>query len=265
MPSSNPAFTSSAVFNGRAAAPAAVSAEQLQELYGRPSATPVETDRMSYEDTIVKTVIAFVFVAAGAVVGWILPVLALPAALVGFVLALVNIFKKKPSKALVLSYAAVEGVFLGGITAILELLYPGIAIQAVLATASVFGVTLALFASGKVRASAKATKVFLIAMVGYALFSLINFGMMMFGATTDPWGMRSWTIPGLGIPLGLVLGVLVVLLAAYSLVLDFESIKQGVEQGAPRRFAWRAAFGIVVTVVWLYIEILRLIAILRGE
>ncbi len=263
MASSNPAFTNSPAFNSQRAIPAAVSAEQLDELYGRPSATPVETDRMTYEDTIVKTVVSFAILLAGAVVGWIVPVLALPAALIGFVLALVNIFKKKPSKALVLSYAAFEGVFVGGISHMFENFYDGIIVQAVVGTLVVVGVTLALFTSGKIRASKKATKIFLIAMVGYAVFSLINFGMMMFGATTQPFGLRSMEI--FGIPLGVILGILVVFMAAYSLVLDFDNVQQGVRNGAPRVYGWQAAFGIMVTVVWLYLEILRLLAILRGS
>jgi len=77
------------------------------------------------------------------------------------------------------------------------------------------------------------------------------------------FGLRSMEI--FGIPLGVFLGILVVFLAAYSLVMDFESIQAGVEQGAPRVFGWQAAFGLMVTVVWLYVEILRLLAILRGE
>ena len=194
-----------------------------------------------------------------------MPFLTIPAAIVGFVLALVNIFKKKPSAGLVLAYSAVQGIFAGGISAIFEAMpqYSGIAIQALLGTAAVFVVTLLLFRSGKIRASKKATKVFLIAMIGYAVFSLINVGMMLFGATDNAFGMRSAEI--FGIPIGLILGVLVVLLAAYSLVLDFDQIKTGVENGAPRMFAWRAVFGIVLTVIWLYIEILRMLAILRGE
>jgi uncharacterized YccA/Bax inhibitor family protein len=263
MASSNPAFTNSPAFSSQRAIPAAVSAEQLDELYGRPSATPVDTDRMTYEDTIVKTAVSFAILLAGAVVGWIVPVLALPAALIGFVLALVNIFKKKPSKALVLSYAAFEGVFVGGISAMFESFYDGIVVQAVVGTLVVVGVTLALFTSGKIRASKRATKIFLIAMVGYAVFSLVNFGLMAFGVTQDQFGLRE--IPFLGMPLGFWLGILVIVMAAYSLVLDFDNVQQGVRNGAPRVFAWQAAFGIMVTVVWLYLEILRLLAILRGN
>jgi uncharacterized YccA/Bax inhibitor family protein len=91
----------------------------------------------------------------------------------------------------------------------------------------------------------------------------VNFGLVVFGATESMFGLRSYEI--FGIPLGALLGVLIVLLAAYSLVMDFESINAGVENGAPRVFGWRAAFGIVVTVVWLYVEILRILAILRGD
>ena len=270
MASSNPAFSRSPAFSSGAVVKSTqfsqqnLSAGQLDELYGRPSAGPVETERMTYEDTIVKTVVSFGILLVGAAVGWFIPILALPAALIGFVLALVNIFKKKPSPALVLSYAAAQGVFVGGISMFFDAQWSGIVVQAILGTLVVVGVTLALFASGKVRASKRATKIFLVAMIGYAVFSLINFGLMIFtdiGAEAGSFGVRSIEI--FGIPLGAIIGVFVILLAAYSLVLDFDSIKTGVEQGAPRVFAWRAAFGIMVTVVWLYMEILRLLAILR--
>ena len=243
--------------------PATAAEPDLDELYGRPAATPVETDRMSYEDTIVKTVIAFAILLAGAVVGWMVPILMIPGAIAGFVLALVNIFKKKPSRGLILAYAATEGLFVGGISYVFNGMWDGIVTQAIFGTLGVVAVTLALFASGKVRATPKMTKIFLIAMVGYAAFSLVNFGLMTFGATDDGmFGVRSVEIIP-GVPWGAVIGVLVVLLAAYSLVMDFEAIKAGVEAGAPRVYGWQGAFGIMVTVVWLYLEILRLIAIFR--
>jgi uncharacterized YccA/Bax inhibitor family protein len=274
MASSNPAFNNSPAFSSQSKVAAklvkpvvlpastdGMTAEQLTELYSRPSATPIETERMTYEDTVIKIVISFVILLAGAAVGWAVPVLFIPAAIIGFVLSLVNIFKKKPSRGLILTYAAFEGIFVGGITTFFESRYPGIAIQAVLATFVVVGVTLALFASGKIRASRRATKIFLIAMVGYAVFSLLNFVLIATGVQSSMYGLRDVTI--FGIPLGVVLGIVVILMAAYSLVLDFDSIKTGVERGAPRVYGWVAAFGIMVTVVWLYLEILRLIAILR--
>ncbi|MES2094373.1 MAG: Bax inhibitor-1/YccA family protein [Actinomycetota bacterium] len=271
MATSNPAFNRSPAFSSNrdiasnmkaGPAPQNMTAAQLTDLYSAPSATPSDTDRMTYEDTMVKIVVSFVILLVGAAVGWFIPVLALPAAIVGFVLALVNIFKKKPSPALVLSYAAVEGIFVGGITVFFETRFPGIAVQAVLGTLVVVGVTLALFVSGKIRASKRATKVFLIAMIGYAVFSLINFILIATGANSDAFGLRG-SVQIFGIPLGVILGPLVIIMAAYSLVLDFDSIKTGVQRGASRIYGWTAAFGIMVTVVWLYLEILRLLALLR--
>jgi uncharacterized YccA/Bax inhibitor family protein len=274
MATSNPAFNRSPAFSSNRdvvaklqSSSASVKTEnmtaaQLTDLYSVPSATPSDTDRMTYEDTMVKIVVSFVILLVGAAVGWFFPVLALPAAIVGFVLALVNIFKKKPSPALVLSYAAVEGIFVGGITVFFESRFPGIAVQAVLGTLVVVGVTLALFVSGKIRASKRATKVFLIAMIGYGVFSLINFILIATGVNSDAFGLRG-TVLVFGIPLGVILGPLVIIMAAYSLVLDFDSIKTGVQRGAQRIYGWTAAFGIMVTVVWLYLEILRLLALLR--
>lgn len=270
MASSNPAFNNSPAFSARASKAAelvkpelngGMTAAQLTELYSQPSATAAQTDRMSYEDVMIKIVSSFAVLLVGAAVGWFVPVLALPAAIVGFVLALVNIFKKKPSPALVLSYAAVEGVFVGGITMFFETIYPNIAVQAVIGTLVVVGVTLALFTSGKIRASKKATKVFMIAMIGYLVFSVLNVILMATGVNTDAFGLRS--APIFGIPLGVILGVLVIVMAAYSLVLDFDMIQTGVKRGAPRVYGWTAAFGIMITIVWLYLEILRLLAILR--
>ncbi|ALE05090.1 hypothetical protein AL755_05655 [Arthrobacter sp. ERGS1:01] len=241
------------------------SAEQLQDLYNKPSATAGQTGRMTYDDVIIKTVLTLALVLAGAALGWIVPVLMLPGMIVGLVLGLVNSFKKQPSPALILCYAAFEGMFLGGLSGFLEGLYPGIVVQAVLGTLSVFVVTLVLFRNGKVRATPKLTRFFIIAMAGYALFSLINLGLMLFGATNSPWGINSMHIPGTNIPFGLILGLLAIGLAAFSLIVDFTSIEQGVKNGLPAKYSWTAAFGLTVTLVWLYVEILRLLAILRGN
>lgn len=263
---SNPAFSNSPAFSNRGAlAPVPqLTGAQLEELYVRPAATPEQTDRMTYEDTIVKTVSLFAVLLVTAAVGWFIPALALPAALVGFVLGLVNSFKKQPSVPLIVAYAAAEGLFVGGISRIFESnpSWSGVVVQAVMATLVTVGVVLALFASGKVRASKRATKIFMVAMIAYAVFSLINLGLMVFGATNNPFGLYGATL--FGIPLGLLIGVLAVLMAAYSLVLDFDFIKRGVEGGAPRRFGWQAGFGLMVTIVWLYVEFLRIFAISRN-
>ena len=264
MALSNPAFNTPA-FTQRGSTVAVPSSTQLDEIYNRPAAGPAQTERMSYDDVIVKTVVMFVFLLAGGAVGAFVPGLMLPALFVGLGLALVNIFKRTPSPVLILAYAIVEGVFLGAISFTLESVpnLEGIVLQAILGTLIVFGVTLALFASGRVRATKRATKVFMIAGIAYGVFSLINLGLQLTGVNQDPWGLASASIGG--IPLGFIIGPLAILMAAYSLVLDFTSVKNGVESGAPRNLGWKAAFGLVLTIVWLYVEMLRLLAILRGN
>jgi len=255
---------------------------QLEGMYAAPAAGAIETDRMSVEDTVWKTVGLFGILLVTAVISWVwtlggsmqavygAPSTMVPTivgALGGFVLALAVIFtsRKKVRPALIFAYAAFEGLFIGGISAFFETMYPGIVMQATLATVAVVGVTLALFASGKIRASKKMTKIFMIAMIGYLVFSVLNMVLMWTNVlpAEQAFGLRSATI--MGIPLGLIIGVLVVFMAAYSLVMDFDQIQQGVRNGAPRKFGWMGGFGIMVTVVWLYVEILRMIAIVRSN
>jgi uncharacterized YccA/Bax inhibitor family protein len=255
---------------------------QLEGMYAAPPAGAIETDRMTVEDTVWKTLGLFAVLLVTAVGGWIWTMSSVTPAnpnpnmtpwivgmLGGFVLSLVVIFtsRKTLRPALIFAYAAFEGLFVGGISAYFEMIWEGIVLQATLGTLSVVGVTLALFASGKIRASKRATKIFMIAMLGYLVFSLINLGLMWFGAdiASGPFGVHSEPSFLLGIPWGILIGVFVVIMAAYSLVLDFDNIQQGVRNGAPRKYGWLGGFGIMVTVVWLYIEILRIIAIARGS
>jgi uncharacterized YccA/Bax inhibitor family protein len=243
--------------------------DQLQDMYNRPAAGPADTGRMTFDDVIMKTAACLAMVVAGAAVTLVVAqglasLLMIVGALGGFVLALVNTFKKQPSPALILAYAGLEGLFLGGLTRILDGLYPGVGLQAVIGTLSVFAVTLVLFKSGKVRATPKAMRFFMIAIIGYAVFSLINLVMMWTGAVDSPFGLRT-SVEILGIPLGVFIGLLAIGLAAFSLIMDFTSIEAGVRSGAPQRFSWTAAFGLTVTLVWLYVEIIRLLAILRGD
>lgn len=243
--------------------------DQLQDMYNRPAAGPADTGRMTFDDVIVKTALCLGAVIAGAGVTLVVAqglasMLMIVGALGGFVLALVNTFKKQPSPALILAYAALEGLFLGGLTRILDGMFPGVGLQAVIGTLSVFAVTLVLFKSGKVRATPKAMRFFMIAIIGYAVFSLVNLVMMWTGAVDSPFGLRT-EVEIFGIPLGVFIGLLAIGLAAFSLIMDFTSIEAGVRSGAPQRFSWTAAFGLTVTLVWLYVEIIRLLAILRGD
>lgn len=223
---------------------------------------------MTYDDVILRTLGCFAAVLAGASV----PVFLLPGAAMGlmflglaggFILGLINSIKREPVPALIIAYAVSEGLFLGAITQVMDAMYPGIALQAIVGTLAVFAVTLVLFKSGKVRATPKAMQFFLIAMIGYLVFSLVNLALMLFGVLDDPWGLRGIEVAG--IPLGVIIGLFAVGLAAFSLIVDFTHIEDGVRAGAPQRYSWNAAFGLTVTLVWLYIEILRLLAILRGK
>jgi uncharacterized YccA/Bax inhibitor family protein len=217
---------------------------------------------MTMENTMKKIVSLFGILLVGAVIGWFVPILFIPAAIAGLVLGLVNAFKREPSVPLIISYAAVEGIFVGGISSFFEQVYPGIVVQAVLATLVVTGVTLALFANGVVRATPKLTKFFLVAMLSYAAFSVINLLLMVTGVTQGMYGLRSVEV--FGIPLGVFIGIVAVLLATYSLIMDFTFIQNGINNRVPEKYGWTASFGIMVTIVWLYLEILRLIGIFRN-
>lgn len=271
---SNPVFANNPYFKDPQQAGAAggtpVTAQQVEQLeasFAAPPAAPAQTGRMTYDDVIVRSGGLLAVVVATAAVAWFLfpgnLVVLVGGAIGGLVLGLVNAFRREPSPALILGYAAFEGLFLGALSAVFEAMWPGIVLQAVLATFATFAASLALFASGKVRVTPKFTRIVLVAMVGYLIYSLVNVGIMMFGATGTAWGLND-SVTIMGIPLGIVVGLVAVVLAAASLIIDFDAIKRGVERGVPARFAWQAAFGLVVTLVWLYLEFLRLLAIFRN-
>ncbi|NQX12014.1 Bax inhibitor-1/YccA family protein [Microbacteriaceae bacterium VKM Ac-2855] len=256
MASNNPAYGrpefSNRGYTGGVQDTRDVSADTLDQMYSRPAASSVDTDRMTVEDTLAKTALVFVVLLAGAAVGWFVPALLLPGALIGLVLGLVNAFKKKPSPPLIIGYAVFQGIAVGAISRIFESLYEGAVVQALLATAIVIGVTLALFMNGKIRTSPKLNKIFFIGLISYGVFALVNFGLSMFLGIN----MRTGFI-------GIVVGLIAVALATYSLVMDFEFIQQGVKNRAPRVYGWIGAYGVLVTVVWMYLEILRLVSIFR--
>ena len=219
---------------------------------------------MTMENTLKKTGILFIILVAFAAVGWLIlpPALLLPFVIAALIVGLVNSFKKEPSVPLIVAYSALEGVVVGLFSSYFEAQWPGVVWQAVLATLCVVGITLALFANGTLRATPKMTKIFLIAMFGYIAFSLLNFVLMITGVTSTAFGLRGVELFGF-IPLGLIVGVFAVILGAYSLVMDFTFIQNGVNNRLPQRYGWTAGFGILVTVVWLYLEILRMLGLVR--
>ena len=209
-------------------------------------------------DVMVKTGINLGLVAVGAAVAWYMPVLLLLGMVGGLVLGLVNSFKKKVSPVLVMAYALMQGMLLGGLSAVVDARYPGVAIQAVLATLVVAGTTLALFANGKLRATPKLNKIFMIGVIGYLAYGLISIlGAGIFGSALG-------SVSFFGIPLGLIVGLFAVALATYSLLLDFTTVSEAVEAGLPERESWRLAFGLTASLVWLYVEILRVLMYLAS-
>ena len=248
--------------------------DQLEAMYSRPAATGHDTGRMSMRDALnaitatlgVIVVVGFVVAVSPLVLGFIagdpglqagmlLTTAALVVGLIGgLITGLVNAFKKQPSAALVLAYAVFEGLLLGGLSGLMEFVYPGIALQAVVGTLAVAGTVLTLFHFGILRTSPRLNKIFMVAVVAYLLFGLVNIGYMFLMGQSLREGL-----------LGLAIGGIAVVLASYSLVMDFEDVQRASNAGVPRNYAWRCAFGIAATMVWMYIEILRIIAIFRGD
>ena len=254
-------------------APYGIDASQMgayEAAMNAPSADAVDRGRMTYDDVIIKTGITFGVIVVGAVLGWMTFTISMAAAvvlsgvatIVAFGLAMANTFMRITNPALVLAYAAFEGLALGAISAAFETRYPGIVIQAVVATLVVFGVTLALFASGRIRNSPKLARFTLIALVSFVVFRLLTVLLELSGAV-DTTAVGRMTV--MGIPLGVVVGVVAVLIGTFCLIQDFDRVKVGVEYGAPARAAWTCAFGLAVTLVWMYLEILRLLSYLRND
>ena len=184
-------------------------------------------------------------------------ILALPAFIVGFVVALIIIFKQSSNPALVLTYSAAMGVALGAIAGLLNNLYPGIAFQALIGTAGVFVGMLVVYKTGAVRVTPRFTKWLMGALIGVVVLMVANLvGNWLFGIDL---GLRS------GGPLAIIFSLVVIGVAAFSLLLDFDMADRAVRDGAPAKLAWYIAFGLMTTLVWLYIEILRLLSYLRGE
>lgn len=223
-------------------------------MYGAPSAGPEQTQRATINDVIVKSLILLGLVVAGGVLGWMLGGIAMLFGLIGFVLALVVIFKRKTSPGLIIAYAACQGVFLGGISAAFNAEYPGIVVTAIIGTISVFIGMLTLYAIVGVRLSKKFMGILAVGMISYTVFIIAN---LIFGMFTGS-SMRDITI--MGIPLGLIIGAIAVVMAAICLIADFQQIDHALKAGIPERESWQLAFGLMVTLIWLYVEILRLLS-----
>lgn len=247
MKTSNPTFRAS-VYRG----------ENMHAAYG---------ETMTVEGTIHRTGILLLCVLATALYTWSrflathdpaavgLPIMV--GVFGGFIMALVTCFKKEWSPVTAPIYALLEGLFLGGVSAMAEVRFPGIAIQSVGLTFGTCFCMLAAYRSGLLRASPKFVVGVVAATGGICLFYFLSMLLGFFGIG----------VPGVfgGGPVGILFSLVVVVIAALNLILDFNFIEQGAEQGAPKYMEWYGAFGLMVTLVWLYLEILRLLSKLRGR
>ena len=221
------------------------------------------SERMTLRGTVNKTGILLLFAAATAAWTWHLfweanDVSAVAPYLIfgvfgGLIFSLATIFKKEWSAVTAPAYALCEGLFLGGISAVLEMRYPGIAFQAVCLTFGVLLTMLAAYSMGIIRATPKFQIGVIAATGGIALFYLFQMVMGFFHVQFLS------VVHGSGL-IGIGFSVFVVIIAALNLVLDFALIEQGANAGAPKYMEWYGGFALMVTLVWLYLEILRLLA-----
>ncbi len=217
---------------------------------------------LTMDDVVTKTGIT----AAVALVTGLLTVLTglyalvLPAFIIGFVISLIVIFKQSTNPGLVLAYSAAMGVALGGITGVLELSgtqFQGIGLQAVIGTAGVFVGMLVVYKTGAVRVTPKFTKWLMGALIGVTVLMIFNLIFAFF--VPGGLGVREPTM------IGYLFSIVCIGVAAFSLLLDFDMADRAVRDGAPAKFAWYIAFGLMTTLVWLYIEILYLLSYLRSD
>ena len=215
-------------------------------------------ERMTLDGAVNKTGILLSLCFGGAFIGWNIPLLMIPAAILGFILALVTIFRS-PAKAGSTAplYALSQGIFLGGITMIFENQFPGIAIQAIGLTFGILASLLFCYKSGIIKPTENFRLMVFSATIGIGIVYLISILINIFGS-----GEEVMMIHSSG-PVGIGFSLFVVGIASLNLVLDFDFIEEGAEQGMPKYMEWYGAFSLMVTLIWLYMEILRLLAKLR--
>ncbi|MEU1484274.1 Bax inhibitor-1/YccA family protein [Streptomyces sp. NPDC005752] len=264
-----PAAGANPYAQGTAANPYATNPYAQQDTqYGAPQA-PARSGAMTIDDVVTRTAMTLGTVVLTAALSWaLLPVdeanlgtsygIAIGAALVAFVLAMVQSFKRKASPAVILAYAAFEGVFLGVISsAVSTYISPGTVMQAVMGTMCVFAGVLIAYKMRWIRVTRRFYGFVMAAAMGFVLLMMVNLLFSVFGGG-DGLGFRSGG-------LGILFGVIGIILGACFLALDFKQVEDGVNFGAPREEAWLAAFGLTLTLVWIYLEMLRLLSILNGD
>jgi uncharacterized YccA/Bax inhibitor family protein len=237
---------------------------QLQDLYNQPSAGPVQMRRVTLDDVVMKTLGLFAIVLVVAAATWFTvagrTTLSLPLMLAGMFgglgVGLLVAFRKTISVPLIVLYAALEGVLVGAISQVFASEYSGLVTTAVIATVCTFAGMLLGYKSGLIKVTDKSRRIFGMAIMGYLLFGLVNVVAAFMGVGSG------FGIGGKG-PMGIAVSVLGVGLASYSLAIDFDSVDRAVKAQLPEKYSWLLAHGFIVTLVWLYLEFLRLLARLR--
>lgn len=238
-----------------------------EAMMNAPAADAVDRGTMTYDDVVVKSLMCFGLLLVGAVAGWMSGMVAIGAAmLVALAACVVTVglavfiqFSKKVRPGAIVAYSLVEGFVLGALSCAFEMRYPGIVVSAVLATLVVIGTTLAAFMMGFVRNSSTLTRVAGIGSFAFFSYYLFSFALSMTGFVN----MRAVNnITLFGIPLGVIIGVLAVFIGVLCLVRDFDAVKVGVANNVPEKYSWLCTFAIMTDVIWIYLEILKILSYL---
>ena len=238
-----------------------------EAMMNAPAADAVDRGTMTYDDVVVKSIMCFGMLLVGATAGWMTGIVAMGVALVLFFascavtlgLAIFIRLSKKIRPGAIVTYSLIEGFSLGVISYTFESYFPGIVISAVLATLVVIGTTLAAFMMGFVRNSSTLTRVAGIGSVAFFFYYLVTFALSVTGMV-DMRSVNSITV--FGIPLGVIIAVLAVFIGVLCLVRDFDAVKVGAASNVPVKYAWLCTFAIMTDVIWIYLEILRILSYL---
>ncbi len=227
--------------------------------------SPVETsvsERLTIDDVVVKTVTLLAVTAISAFIAVsIIPLdlsrpAAIGSAMIGLVLGLIISFKQITNPPLLLTYAVVEGVFVGLVSKAYEMAFDGIVIQAAAGTFGIFLIMTALYKFRVIRATPKFARGLMAAVAGIFGIILVNLVLSLFGVNTH---LRD------GSGLAIVFSLVVIVIASLTFILDFALIEESIARGAPKKMAWTCAFGLLVGLIWVYLEVLRLLSYLRGR
>ena len=236
-----------------------------EAMMNAPAADAVDRGTMTYDDVVVKSIMCFGLLLVGAVAGWMSGMVAIGAAmLVALAACVVTIglavfiqFSKKVRPGAIVAYSLVEGFVLGALSCAFEMRYPGIVVSAVLATLVVIGTTLAAFMMGFVRNSSTLTRVAGIGSIAFFFYYFVTFALSVTGLV-DMTAVNNAKI--FGIPLGIIIGVLAVFIGVLCLVRDFDAVKVGVANNVPEKYSWLCTFAIMTDVIWIYLEILKILS-----